>query len=235
MLEKYKRAAVTGGAGFIGSFICDYLLDLGKDVLVIDDLSTGKQENIPNEAEFVQIDITDRDGMEQAASGMELVFHLAAQPSTRASMTDPWLDFKSNVLGTYIVLESSLDEVAHYTRAILNHQPIIVFGDGNQSRDFVNVKDVARAHLLAAEVDPPAGQALNIGTGIEVTINDLIATIEEVTGRKARIEWNPWPAGDIYREYADVRSAERLLGYQAQTSLRSGIEEMVEWFEQELT
>lgn len=306
MLDSYRKILVTGGAGFIGSHICDELLRLKKDIVVMDDLSTGKAENLPSSIEVARIDISSGD-LGPAMKGIDLVFHVAAQPSTRQSVEDPLRDMRSNALGTLRVLlaaqeagvkkvvytstsavygepkdlpmsedhppaptspyaaskltgehycyvlhqlrglaytcvrpfnvygtrenlEVSLDEVAQFTLAVLEDREITVNGDGNQSRDFVHARDVARAHVLAADDDRALGRVFNIGTGRETTINSLLQTIEEVTGRQPRVRHQSWPKGDIYREYASIRLAGELLGYEPQEDLPSGIRELADDF-----
>ncbi len=304
MLERYPTVMITGGAGFIGSHLCEEIESYVRRCVVIDDLSTGDVGNVPEFVDFFQMNLVELDRLTNAMKGVDLVFHLAAQPSTRDSISDPDLDFRSNTLGTYNVLkaahkagvrrfvytsssavygepeklpltesdvpvpgtpygasklcgehycsafhhvygltctclrpfnvygprenlETSLDEVAHYTAAVMEDRPITVFGDGSQTRDFVYVKDVARAHLLAADNDASIGKVINIGTGGEITINELIATIENVTGNKARIQPEDWPEGDISREYGDISQAKEILGYVPQTDLIEGIGQMV--------
>jgi len=101
------RILVTGGAGFIGSHIVDALTDRRHSVWVADDLSTGKEENLNDRAEFVRIDITDK-GLEEAlfSARPEVVFHCAAQIDVRKSVTDPLFDARSNIMGTINLLES---------------------------------------------------------------------------------------------------------------------------------
>jgi len=132
-----------------------------------------------------------------------------------------------NVYGPRENPGTSLDEVALYTRAVLKKQQITIYGDGNQTRDFVYVKDVAHAHILAAEHDASIGQVLNIGTGSEISINRLAQQIEEITGNKAMAQYKPWPPGDIYREFANNQLAEAMIGYSPVTILREGIGELV--------
>ncbi len=98
------RAAVTGGAGFIGSNLVDALVERGDEVVVIDNLSSGNREFVNPAATLVERDI--RDGLE--LDGFELVFHLAAQADVQTSMTRPGYDAEVNVLGTVQVLEASL-------------------------------------------------------------------------------------------------------------------------------
>ncbi len=98
------RAAVTGGAGFIGSNLVDALVERGDDVVVIDNLSSGKREFLNPAATFVERDV--RDGIE--VDGVEVVFHLAAQADVQTSMTRPGYDAEVNVVGTVQVIEASL-------------------------------------------------------------------------------------------------------------------------------
>jgi UDP-glucose 4-epimerase len=102
------RVLVTGGAGFVGSHVADAFLVRGDDVLVVDDLSTGSRENVPDRAAFAEVDIAERDALEQALSaGADLVCHLAAQASVTVSVDDPLLDCMSNVVGTLSVCEAA--------------------------------------------------------------------------------------------------------------------------------
>jgi len=99
---------ITGGAGFIGSHVADAFLARGDDVLVVDDLSTGQQTNVPDGAAFEQVDVADKDELERAfAGGADLVCHLAAQASVTVSVDDPLLDCRSNVVGTLNVCEAA--------------------------------------------------------------------------------------------------------------------------------
>lgn len=303
MLDKYTNVLVTGGAGFIGSHLCRELLRLGKKVTVVDNLSTGKAENVPAGARLLVLDITQPAILTQAMEGLDLVFHVAAQPSTRRSVDDPLLDFEPNARGTFNVLRAakaagvkrlvytsssavygnpkrlpikerhlpaplapygasklcgelycrvfdrvyglpctclrpfnvygpgenplvSQDEVYQYLKAVLEGQPVIVYGDGNQTRDFVHVQDVVQAHILAAERDDSRGYVLNVGTGVETSINQLVQDIEAVTGQKAIIRHEPWPQGDIAREFGDITLAGKVLGYSPRVNLRQGIEDL---------
>lgn len=298
--SRYKKAAVTGGAGFIGSEVCQQLAEAGVGVVTIDNLSTGKRANVPGGVELLEMDVADRRGLAEALRGADIVFHLAAQPSTRYSIREPLLDFESNVLGTFNMLaaareagvarfiytsssaaygepkrlpmseddlpspptpygasklcgehycavfnrlyglrctwlrpfnvygpgenpETSLDEVYHYTLAMVRGEPVVVTGDGSQTRDFVHVEDVARAHLLAAEHDASIGEVLNIGSGRGTSINDLIAEIARVAGAEPVVKHQPWPEGDIRHEYGDILRAGRVIGYRPRVALSQGI------------
>jgi UDP-glucose 4-epimerase len=103
------RAVVTGGAGFIGSNLVDALLGRGDEVVVVDDLSSGKRERVPTGAEFHQIDLRDASAMRALAADLrpQAVFHLAAQADVRVSVEDPGRDADVNVRGTAEVLEAA--------------------------------------------------------------------------------------------------------------------------------
>jgi UDP-glucose 4-epimerase len=102
------RVIVTGGAGFIGSHVAEVFLERGDEVLVVDDLSTGSRENVPERAGFEEVDIAERDVLEDAlGDGADLVCHLAAQASVTVSVADPVRDCTSNVLGTLNVCEGA--------------------------------------------------------------------------------------------------------------------------------
>lgn len=104
-----RIALVTGGAGFIGSNIADELLRSGWAVTILDDLSSGYQENLPADrrATFVEGDVRDRKAVERAIAGCEVVFHLAASVGNKKSIDDPVKDAETNVLGTINVLEAA--------------------------------------------------------------------------------------------------------------------------------
>lgn len=100
---------VTGGAGFIGSNLVERLLKDGHKVTVIDNLSTGKRENVPEEVHFLESDIADLEKIQPAFQGMEVVFHVAAIPRISRSIEDPASTFRSNVIGTLNVFLAARD------------------------------------------------------------------------------------------------------------------------------
>jgi nucleoside-diphosphate-sugar epimerase len=102
-----------------------------------------------------------------------------------------------------------------------------VFGDGEQSRDFVAVADVVRANLLAAHADGVAGDVFNVASGRSVTINQVLATLGEATGLDATPEYLPARPGDILHSLAEVSRARARLGFQAEVSFRDGVERIV--------
>ena len=102
---------ITGGAGFIGSHVADAFLARGDEVVVVDDLSTGSRELVPEAARLVELDIADADGLHDAltAAAPDVICHLAAQASVTVSVSNPDLDFASNVRGTFNVCRSAAE------------------------------------------------------------------------------------------------------------------------------
>jgi UDP-glucose 4-epimerase len=122
------RAVVTGGAGFIGSHLVDALVARGDDVLVVDDLSTGRRERLNPDARFLELDIRDWEGVAGAwtADRPEVCFHLAAQADVRVSVADPGRDAAVNVLGTINVLRASHD---HETQVVFSSTGGAIYGE----------------------------------------------------------------------------------------------------------
>ena len=116
-----------------------------------------------------------------------------------------------------------------FARRMLAGQPPTIFGDGGQRRDFVFVGDVAQANLRAAESEAAAGETINICTGHEVTLLELLATLQELIPDAPAPVFAPPRPGDIYRSVGDPTKAARLLGFRPQTSLREGLAEVVAW------
>ena len=108
MLDEYGRTLVTGGAGFIGSHLVDALSALGKEVVAFDKLSTASEENVPSGATLVRGDVRNPEQIAEAAKGADLIFHLAANANGTVSINDPRLDFETNALGTFNVLDGAL-------------------------------------------------------------------------------------------------------------------------------
>ena len=108
LADAVARVLVTGGAGFVGSHVAHAFIARGDDVLVVDDLSTGRRENVPENAAFERLDVADADALGRTfETGVDVVCHLAAQASVTVSVTDPLLDCRSNVVGTLNVCESA--------------------------------------------------------------------------------------------------------------------------------
>jgi UDP-glucose 4-epimerase len=115
-----------------------------------------------------------------------------------------------------------------FVRRLLAGQPIVLFGDGRQSRDFIFVKDVVRANLLAAGSEV-AGEAFNVCTGRETSLLDLLEELSEVSPRQPQVRFEAPRPGDIYRSVGSPEKAERLLGFRPETSLAEGLKKTVDW------
>ena len=118
--------------------------------------------------------------------------------------------------------------ISIFTRQLVNGEPITIFGDGKQSRDFIFVEDVAQANLKSAESDV-AGEAFNVCAGGETTLLDLLEELSEVSPRQPEVRFEAPRIGDIYRSVGDSSKAAAILGFRAKTSLADGLAQTVEW------
>lgn len=313
------RIVVTGGAGFIGSNLVDTLLGEGHTVTVVDNLSTGKFDNLfnvkdaakENRFSFLHTDIRD-DGLTAAFKGkeQEVVIHLAAQADVRISVKSPVMDADVNVLGTINVLQMAADsgvkrfintssggcvygEPAHipvaedaprypgspygvsknvaeeyiryYERSrgmscctlalanvygprqnafgeagvvaifigkILGGEVPAIFGDGEQTRDFVYVGDVIDAYRAA--LSRGDGEFLNIGTGLQTSVNELYRGIAEIMDFDIAAEYAPEREGELDHISLDASKAETVLGWRPRTSMQEGLSRTAEWYAQNL-
>jgi UDP-glucose 4-epimerase len=301
---------VTGGAGFIGSHLCDRLLAEGHDVVAVDNLSTGRIGNL-GEARgygsrftFFNMDIR--------AEGLlslferhrpEVVMHAAAQAAVASSVEDPVHDAGVNVMGLLNLMECcarsgvrkvvyaasggtlygeprrlpvketasgrpvspygiskkvAIDYLAYYERArgigftalalanvygprqdphgeagvvaiftakMLAGEPPTVFGDGNNTRDYVFVDDVVHAFALAAESGD--GRLINIGTGLETSVNGIFRLLAQITGYQGEPLRGPERQGDLRRSVLDPSLAEEVIGWRPWTHLEDGLGETV--------
>ena len=115
-----------------------------------------------------------------------------------------------------------------FVRAALNGEVITVYGDGTQTRDFTYIDDIVEANVLAATSDI-RGEVFNIGGGNRISVNDLIAAIEAVTGESVAVEHSGEQKGDVKDTWADTRKAEELLGWHAGTGITRGLEHYIDW------
>jgi len=305
------RFLVTGGAGFIGSHTVDELVRRGHDALVLDDLSTGKIDNlaqVSSKIRFTKESIVNLDALRDACRGADCVIHLAAQTSVPRSVKDPIETNLINVTGTLNVLVAARDAKAKrvvfasscavygksaalpirenaelgpispyglskqigeaygrvfqelyglefvalryfnvfgprqdpgspysgvlslFNAALLSGTQPTIYGDGEQSRDFVYVANVVEAILLAAEAKTAPGLAINIGTGNRHTLSQTLALLEKITGRPARAKYAEPRTGDILDSQADISLAKEALGYHPRISFDEGLKRTWEWF-----
>ena len=115
-----------------------------------------------------------------------------------------------------------------FIRAIAAERTLPLFGDGTQTRDFTYVKDVVEANILALE-SPITGRPFNIGGGSRVTVNDAIRMLEEIIGKRARLDRRDSQYGDAGHTWANSAAAQEVLGFRPQTDLREGLVAEVDW------
>jgi UDP-glucuronate 4-epimerase len=117
-----------------------------------------------------------------------------------------------------------------FTKAILKGEPVTMYGDGGTSRDYTFVDDVVQGVMAAMHYDKSRFEIINLGNNYTVSLRELIASIEEVTGKKATIEQLPEQPGDVSKTFADITKAKQLLGYNPQTNLKDGLKKFYDWF-----
>jgi len=116
-----------------------------------------------------------------------------------------------------------------FARRLLDNKPVIIYGDGGQTRDLINVRDVVRANLVASEHPNAAGKVFNVCTGVETRLLDLLDVMYELLPNAPTHELAPPRAGDIYRSVGSPQKAADLLGFRAQVSLADGLQEVIDW------
>ena len=122
-----------------------------------------------------------------------------------------------------------MGELAPLVEAALAGTPFPLFGDGRQVRDFTFVDDIVRANALAATADTPPGTTCNLAGGSSVELVDLVALVEATTRRPIEIAWQPAQAGDVRRTGGAIDEARRLLGWEPQIDLNTGVRRQVDW------
>lgn len=301
------KVLVTGGAGFIASHVADAYIELGHHVIVVDNLSTGKMENVNPQAEFHCQDVREPDLEEIFANNkIDVINHHAAQMDVRRSVEDPVFDAQVNILGFINLLQLAkkygvhkvifsstggaiygeqdyfpADEehplrpispygisklagekylyyyqqtfgldftilryanvygprqsphgeagvVAIFASMLLSGKHPTIHGDGTQTRDFVYVKDVVRANCLALEY--PESNYFNIGTGIETNINQLYQFMTRVIGLELPEKHGPAKEGEQLRSVLTFNKTRRLLKWEPQVMLETGLAQTVAFF-----
>jgi nucleoside-diphosphate-sugar epimerase len=305
------RYLVTGGAGFIGSNTVDELVRRGHSVVVLDDLSSGKEDNLAemrNKITLIKGSITDIEVVRKAMYEAEYVLHLAARTSVPRSVKDPIETNKINIDGTLNVLVSAkelkvkrvvlaasssaygetptlpkvetmqpqpispygvtkyvgelyaqtfgrcygLENVAlryfnifgprqdpsspysgvlaKFCTAYLEDTQPVVFGDGEQTRDFTYVDNAVQANLLACEAPNVSGKVFNVGVGGRVSLNDVLRELGKITGKTLEAKYEPPRDGDIRDSQADISQAREFLGYAPQVTFEDGLARTFEWY-----
>ncbi len=309
---------VTGGAGFIGSHLVTALVRRGDRVRVLDDLSSGRRENLAHlelgdvdsgaPVELLVGDVADPAAALRACQGVEGIFHEAALVSVPRSVERPSESFSANVAGTFRILEAArqagvrrlvfasssavygLGErvpkvesmapspaspyagdkltgetllgvwtrtyglitvalryfnvfgprqaddspysgvIALFARALLSKRPATIFGDGEQTRDFVFVEDVVRANLLAMDSDLGGGEVFNVGTGEARSINALYRQMADLLGSAVEPRYAPARTGDVLHSRASIELIRSRLAFEPRVPWTKGLEQTLDWY-----
>jgi UDP-glucose 4-epimerase len=115
-----------------------------------------------------------------------------------------------------------------FAHLLLHGKPLTIYGDGEQTRDFVNVRDVARANILAAQTRGLSG-AFNVASGEAITINELVALMRQASGTDIKVEYGPPRQGDVRHSRADISAARIAFGYGSSIKLAEGLAEYINW------
>jgi nucleoside-diphosphate-sugar epimerase len=305
------RFVVTGGAGFIGSNTVDELVRRGHSVVVLDDLSSGKEDNlseIRNKITLIKGSITDIEVVRKAMHEAEFVIHLAARTSVPKSVKDPIETNRVNIDGTLNVLVAARDArvkrivfaasssaygetptlpkvekmepqpispygvtkyvgelyaqtfgrcyglenvslryfnifgprqeptspysgvLAKFCTAFLEDTQPVIFGDGEQTRDFTYVDNAVQANLLACEAPNVSGKVFNIGVGGRSSLNQTVTLLSNISGKKLEPKYEPARDGDIRDSQADISQAREFLGYEPSVAFDEGLRRTFEWY-----
>ena len=309
-MMNYKKALVTGGAGFIGSHLTEKLHQNNIEVLVVDNLLTGKKENLLSLdlENTIYGDVGSEETLKIIKNfNPDVCFHLAAQSSVVISVEDPLLDFEHNLLqpvqliktlletdckqfiftssgGTIFgepeVIPTSEDDYAGepaspyglakkklnelievmlqnetmsysilnlsnvygprqdphgeagvmsiFTGKLINNETPTIYGDGKQTRDYVYVLDVVDALIKSSETDD--NLFLNIGTGVETSVNELVSILSQKISWDGEPEYAPRREGELLRSVLNNERAKSQIGWEPKYTLDTGLDELISWF-----
>ncbi len=310
MNARTRRAVVTGGAGFIGSHIVDELIRRKIETYVVDDLSTGRIENLSqhdgNDLLHVKIGDGRRiDRLLADVEGIDTIFHEAAIANVLRSVREPMVVHDVNVNMTLEIMnfalakkikrfvfastaavygaigdvkaredllcypsspygasKMSVENYLHayqktyglepvmlryfnvfgprqaqsdysgvitlFVNAMLNRQPVTVYGDGRQVRDFVNVKDIVQANMLAMDEDAAVGDVFNVASGQSTSILQLLDALKAMADmRDVQHKFAPARPGDVRFGMASIEKIERTLRYRRTVTVEQGLQELL--------
>lgn len=140
-----------------------------------------------------------------------------------------------NVYGYRQLVKSESGVIAIFTLNALAGKPLKIFGDGSHTRDFVYVDDVVQANILAAQNETANGSVLNVGTGVETSVNEVAETIRNIVGKDVPIQHVEDRAADFKRAKACLDQSRSILGYSSTVSLQEGLENYIDWCRKNLS
>lgn len=304
------KILITGGAGFIGSNLVDECIKLGWEVVVVDNLSSGKKENVNPKAKFYQVDIVELEKLRDIfqKEKPEIVNHHAAQIDVRKSVASPQYDAHINIIGSLNLLQLSVEYkvkkfifassggtiygeckgkkpptefskpspecpygcakaavelyiryynkvyklsaislryanvygpkqdpsgeagvVAIFINKMLKNDDVIIFGDGNQMRDFVYVKDVIDANIKAM-LSEKEFAVYNVATGKAVSINELFKNLKKLLNYTKLPIYQPPRKGEIFKSFLSIDLIKKELNWRPRVSLQEGLKETIDYF-----
>lgn len=309
---KGKRIVVTGAAGFVGSNLTDKLLELGAEVIGIDNLFSGRLDNLEDALknknfEFIKGDVRDLNYLLDIFKDIDIIYHEASFVSVPQSVKMPSSCNDFNVNGILNILNAARKKdiekiifassasvygdtptlpkredmrrlplspygvsklaceayiqsyhhvyglnasclryfnvygprqrdspysgvIAIWIGRIIRNEDLIIFGDGENIRDFTYVKDVVQANLMAAEHDI-GGEILNIACGSPITMTDLAKLMLKLTNKEnLKIEYTDPRPGDILHSYGDMSKAKKLIGFEAKFNQEDGLRDYFLWY-----
>jgi len=304
------KSLVTGGAGFIGAHVVNELINMGHEVVVLDDLSGGYEDNVNSSALFIEGSITNKELIEKIFQDhdFDYVYHLAAYAAEGLSHFIRKFNYENNLIGSINLINASIKYkikcfvftssiavygagqlpmredmvpmpedpygIAKYAieqdlkaakemfdldyiifrphnvygeyqniadryrnvlgifmNQILQDRALTLFGDGEQTRAFSYIDDVAPYIARSVDLKNAYGETINIGAEKEYTVNELADTIMTVMGKE--VEKNYLPArNEVVHAHSDHGKAEAIFDIVAYTSLNKGIEKMVKWVQE---
>jgi UDP-glucose 4-epimerase len=310
MSTRIRRAVVTGGAGFIGSHIVDELIRRKVETYVVDDLSTGRLENLSQHHgnDLLHVMVGDGRRMDRLLAdvdGIDVLFHEAAIANVLKSVREPMVVHDVNVNMTLEVMnfclakkirrfvfassaavygaigdvKASEDLLCHpsspygaskmcmenylhayrntyglepvmlryfnvfgprqaqsdysgvitlFVNAVLRRQQVTVYGDGRQVRDFVNVKDIVQANMLAMEEDAAVGEVFNVASGRSTSILQLLEALKSMSdSRDVQHTFAPARPGDVRFGMSSIQKIERTLRYRPTVTIEKGLQELL--------
>ncbi len=305
---------VTGGAGFIGSHIAETLVREGGTVCVLDNFTTGREENLAPFREHLEVlrgDLVNPEDCRRAVQGVDTIFHHGALPSVPISVKHPVRTNESNITGTLNLLVAARDAgvrrvvyaassavygddpvlpktesmppaplspyaiqkyvgelycrnffelygletvslryfnvfgprqdpaspyaavIPRFITALANGTPPTVYGDGEQSRDFIYVENVVRVNLLAARAEKAAGATLNVACGTGCSLNEMLAALQRLMGTNIAPEYTDPVPGDVKHSVADIERLTSLLEGTPAVSFEEGLRKTIAFFRPE--
>ncbi|MGA8765987.1 MAG: SDR family oxidoreductase [Candidatus Acidiferrales bacterium] len=120
--------------------------------------------------------------------------------------------------------------LSRFMLAVIEGKPPVIFGDGEQSRDFTYVENIVDETLRACEANGASGKVFNGGTGVRITLNEVLKLIEKITGKKISAKYDPPRSGDILHSQADISLARKVLGYEPRVGFEEGLRRTWEWY-----